>query len=135
MLANRATALVVRPQVFRTVADVHFFVIGSLEENELVLWSVLTTYIETISLILKYAPHPTRRSVRRVHTMRRLSSKPPNYRNQVDKRTLSENFDFLLLAMDELVDDGYESSDALKINRVVFCSSEVGHRQSNNVES
>lgn len=65
--------------VFRTVADVHFFVIGSLEENELVLWSVLTTYIETISLILK---------------------------NQVDKRTLSENFDFLLLAMDELVDDG-----------------------------
>ena len=63
MLANRTTALVVWPQVFRTVADVHFFVIGSLEENELVLWSVLTTYIETISLILKYA-HPNLRLLR-----------------------------------------------------------------------
>jgi hypothetical protein len=43
-------------QVFRAVADVIFFVIGSLEENELMLWSVLTAYIDTISLILKYPP-------------------------------------------------------------------------------
>ncbi len=59
MQADPTSALVGWPQVFRTVADVHFFVIGSLEENELVLWSVLTTYIETISLILKYA-HPNK---------------------------------------------------------------------------
>jgi hypothetical protein len=122
VLADRTAALVVWSQVFRTVADVHFFVIGSLEENELVLWSVLTTYIETISLILKYA-HP---NLRRVHTMRRAKLQPPIYfRNQVDKRTLSENFDFLLLAMDELVDDGYEPSDALQRPIALCCSLKV----------
>ena len=43
----------------------------------------------------------------------------------MDKRTLSENFDFLLLAMDELVDDGYEPSDALQRSSALCCSPEM----------
>ena len=48
----------------------------------------------------------------------------------MDKRTLSENFDFLLLAMDELVDDGYEPSDALQRSIARLCCSPEVNRSS-----
>lgn len=41
--------------VFRCIADVVFIVVGSLEENELILSSVLDTYIEALNLILRCA--------------------------------------------------------------------------------
>jgi len=40
-------------QVFTAVDDLLFFLVGSLEENELILTTILTTYMEALSLIFK----------------------------------------------------------------------------------
>lgn len=75
--------------VYRSSADVMFYVSGSYEENELILLSVLNTFHETISKLLRYS-------------FQLIS----DFRNQVDKRTMLENLDYVLLALDELVDGG-----------------------------
>jgi len=65
--------------VYRSSADVLFYVTGGYDENELVLVSVLNAFYDALSKLL---------------------------RNQVDKRTMLENLDYVLLALDELVDNG-----------------------------
>eukprot|EP01120_Amphizonella_sp_Union-15-10_P009749 TRINITY_DN3766_c0_g1_i2.p1 TRINITY_DN3766_c0_g1~~TRINITY_DN3766_c0_g1_i2.p1 ORF type:complete len:173 (-),score=38.12 TRINITY_DN3766_c0_g1_i2:72-590(-) len=65
--------------MFENSADVIFYVGGSSEENELILLSALNSYYECLAYLL---------------------------RDQVDKRMLIENLDFVLLSLDELVDRG-----------------------------
>ncbi|KAJ3349747.1 Diphthamide biosynthesis protein 2 [Allomyces javanicus] len=66
--------------VYKGMADVMLFVVGSLEENELMLSSVLNTLYEAINLVLlKY---------------------------QTEKRTIIENMDLVALAIDECIDNG-----------------------------
>eukprot|EP01120_Amphizonella_sp_Union-15-10_P009748 TRINITY_DN3766_c0_g1_i1.p1 TRINITY_DN3766_c0_g1~~TRINITY_DN3766_c0_g1_i1.p1 ORF type:complete len:180 (-),score=38.68 TRINITY_DN3766_c0_g1_i1:72-611(-) len=65
--------------VYKSSADVIFYVGGSSEENELILLSALNSYYECLAYLL---------------------------RDQVDKRMLIENLDFVLLSLDELVDRG-----------------------------
>ncbi|KAJ3362126.1 Golgi-to-ER vesicle coat component [Allomyces arbusculus] len=66
--------------VYKGMADVVLFVVGSLEENELMLSSVLNTLYEAINLVLlKY---------------------------QTEKRTIIENMDLVALAIDECIDNG-----------------------------
>ena len=65
--------------VYRNFSDASLFVIGVVDENELLLASVLETIVESLSLLL---------------------------RNNVNHRTLLENFDYLLLVLDEVVDRG-----------------------------
>jgi hypothetical protein len=81
--------------VYRGAADVMFYVVGGNDENELILLSVLTAYFDTIAKLLK---------------------------NQVDKRTMLENLDYVLLALDELVDGGVilEADSAVIANRVAM---------------
>ncbi|KAF4399300.1 hypothetical protein G4B88_022383 [Cannabis sativa] len=59
--------------------DLHFYVTGGEDENELILSTVLQGFFDAVSLIL---------------------------RNTVDKREALENLDLILLCLDEIVDGG-----------------------------
>ncbi|CAL5224815.1 g7564 [Coccomyxa viridis] len=65
--------------VYKFIGDLMFFVTGSQDENELILYQVLQGFYEAISLLL---------------------------RNAVEKKTVLENLDLVLLVMDETVDGG-----------------------------
>ena len=65
--------------VYRNSADVWFYVVGSHAENELILVHVLMALLEALNGAL---------------------------RTSADKRTLLDNFDTLLLTVDELIDGG-----------------------------
>ena len=65
--------------LYKSNVDLFFYVIGSGNENELLLMSVLDCLYNTVSNIL---------------------------RKNVDKRALTSNMEFVLLAMDEMIDRG-----------------------------
>ncbi|KAI9470218.1 Golgi-to-ER vesicle coat component [Coemansia sp. RSA 989] len=65
--------------VFKYVNDVYFYLVGNPEENELLLSSVLNGLVEAISLLLKH---------------------------NLDKRSLLDNLDMVVIALDEAIDDG-----------------------------
>jgi len=65
--------------VYKNSADVWFFVVGHQAENELILVSALNALVDALAAGLRCAP---------------------------DKRSLLDNFDVLLLTIDELVDGG-----------------------------
>ncbi|KAJ9444880.1 putative coatomer subunit zeta [Diplonema papillatum] len=67
--------------VFRLDEQVYFYVVGALQENEMVITSVLCCLYETLSSLLKS-------------------------QNTIYKRQLLENFDLLVLTVDEMIDDG-----------------------------
>lgn len=81
--------------VFRSGLDVHLYVVGSAEENELILTAVLDALNETLLILL---------------------------RGQIDRRSLLENLALVLLAMDELVDAGkiLEIDPSAIANRVLM---------------
>ncbi|KAF4398181.1 hypothetical protein G4B88_019902 [Cannabis sativa] len=65
--------------MFDDKIDLHFYVTGGEDENELILSTVLQGFFDAVSLIL---------------------------RNTVDKREALENLDLILLCLDEIVDGG-----------------------------
>eukprot|EP00891_Asterochloris_glomerata_P004966 jgi/Astpho2/4966/fgenesh1_pm.00070_%23_5_t len=64
---------------YKFIGDLMFFVTSSQDENELILHQVLVAMYESISLLLRGA---------------------------VEKKTVLENLDLVLLAMDEIIDGG-----------------------------
>lgn len=80
---------------FRSGIDVTFFVVGAADENELVLATVLEGYFESLMEVL---------------------------RSQVDKRTLLDNLELVLLTVDELADGGLilETDPAAIASRVLM---------------
>ncbi|GAA0153455.1 vesicle coat protein [Lithospermum erythrorhizon] len=65
--------------VYKFVQDLHFFVTGGDDENELILANVLNGFHDAVVLLL---------------------------RNNVDQREALENLDLILLCLDEIVDGG-----------------------------
>lgn len=65
--------------VYKFINDLMFYVTGSMDENEIVLANVLQGFYDSITLLL---------------------------RNAVEKKTVLENLDLVLLSMDELVEGG-----------------------------
>ncbi|KAK8594687.1 hypothetical protein V6N13_015607 [Hibiscus sabdariffa] len=65
--------------VYKFVQDLHFFVTGGENENEIILASVLQGFFDAVGLIL---------------------------RGSVDKREVLENLDLIFLCLDEIVDGG-----------------------------
>ncbi|XP_059457114.1 coatomer subunit zeta-1-like [Corylus avellana] len=65
--------------IYKFVQDLHFFVTGGEEENELILATVLQGFFDAVALLL---------------------------RSNVDKREALENLDLILLCLDEIVDGG-----------------------------
>lgn len=65
--------------VYKNNVDLFFYVMGSTQENELILLSVLNCLYDSISLILK---------------------------KNVEKRAVLDNLDIIMLAFDEICDGG-----------------------------
>ncbi|XP_022735839.1 coatomer subunit zeta-1-like [Durio zibethinus] len=65
--------------VYKFVQDLHFFVTGAEDENELMLATVLQGFFDAVGLLL---------------------------RGNVDKKEALENLDLILLSLDEIVDGG-----------------------------
>ncbi|KAG7585083.1 AP complex mu/sigma subunit [Arabidopsis thaliana x Arabidopsis arenosa] len=73
------TALENNIVVYKFVQDLHFFVTGGEEENELILASVLEGLFDAVTLLL---------------------------RGNVDKREALDNLDLIFLCFDEIIDGG-----------------------------
>ena len=65
--------------VYKFLNDLMFYVVGDQDENECVLSTVLTGFYESVTLLL---------------------------RNAVEKKTVLENLDLVLLGMDEMIEGG-----------------------------
>ena len=65
--------------VYKFVSDVYYYVVASVDENEIVMAQVLQALCESTNILL---------------------------RNSVDKKTVLENLDLVLIAMDEIIDGG-----------------------------
>ncbi|XP_057797680.1 coatomer subunit zeta-1-like [Salvia miltiorrhiza] len=65
--------------IYKFVQDLHFFVTGGEEENELILATVLQGFFDAVDILL---------------------------RGNVEKREALENLDLILLCLDEIVDGG-----------------------------
>jgi hypothetical protein len=65
--------------VYKHSLDLIFYILGPSTENELMLHAALTAFFDAASLLL---------------------------RNQIEKRSVLENLDLILLCLDETIDDG-----------------------------
>ncbi|PSS16987.1 hypothetical protein M430DRAFT_141605 [Amorphotheca resinae ATCC 22711] len=65
--------------LYKSESDVMMYVVGSVDENEIMLYNVILAVRDSLHLLFKQS---------------------------VDKRTIIENYDLLSLAIDEIVDDG-----------------------------
>jgi hypothetical protein len=65
--------------LYKMESDVMMYVVGGLEENEIMLYNVILALRDSLHLLFKAS---------------------------VDKRTILENYDIVSLAIDEIVDDG-----------------------------
>ncbi|PGH06819.1 hypothetical protein AJ80_08092 [Polytolypa hystricis UAMH7299] len=68
-----------RVVVFKLESDVMLYVIGGVDENEVLLYNVVVSLRDVLNILL---------------------------RGSVDKRTIVENYDLVSLAIDEIIDDG-----------------------------
>eukprot|EP01032_Pedospumella_encystans_P030531 gene30531-34462_t len=85
--------------VYRSGIECKFFISGPIEENELVLVCVLDCIFDTVSTLLK---------------------------GQVDKRTMFDNLELILLTIDEVLDHGHimETDPLAVVTRVLMKSSD-----------
>ena len=65
--------------LYKSSIDLTFYVVGPENENEIMLQNVLLAFHDAVSMLL---------------------------RHQVEKRSVLENLDLVVLALDETVDDG-----------------------------
>ncbi|GAB4815430.1 hypothetical protein N2152v2_002476 [Parachlorella kessleri] len=87
--------------VYKFIGDLMFYVSGHQDENEVILFNVLTAFCDSVTLLL---------------------------RNTVEKKTVLENLDLVLLAMDEIVDGGVilETDAGVVAGRVTMRTADDG---------
>lgn len=103
--------------VFKFVQDLHFYVTGGDDENELILAAVLQGFFDAVSLLLRYfwlqlLPFFGKKIKVWFHdylvSVSVLFTFPyPVHRSTVDKREALENLDLIFLCLDEIVERGY----------------------------
>ncbi|KAI9591034.1 Longin-like domain-containing protein [Syncephalis fuscata] len=78
---------------YRSVVDVYVYLVGSADENELILSTTLNAYVDALDSLL---------------------------RHQMDKRSIQSYYDMVVLALDECIDDGIilEVDEELIVSRV-----------------
>lgn len=79
--------------VYKFISDLHFYVTGGEDENEIIVATVLQGFFDAVSLLL---------------------------RNNVDKKNILENFDLVLLCLDEIVDGGYSTCFCILVLTNIF---------------
>ncbi|KAI0596641.1 snare-like protein [Biscogniauxia sp. FL1348] len=79
--------------LYKMESDVMMYVVGGVEENEVLLYNVILALRDSLHLLFKQS---------------------------VDKRTIIENYDLVSLAIDEIVDDGIilETDPTIIVQRV-----------------
>ncbi|TLS25318.1 hypothetical protein PpBr36_07633 [Pyricularia pennisetigena] len=79
--------------LYKMESDVMMYVVGSVDENEVLLYNVILALRDSLHLLFKQS---------------------------VDKRTIIENYDLVSLAIDEIVDDGIilETDPTIIVQRV-----------------
>ncbi|PQE15547.1 Clathrin adaptor complex small chain protein [Rutstroemia sp. NJR-2017a WRK4] len=79
--------------LYKTESDVMMYVVGGVDENEIMLYNVILAMRDCLHLLFKQS---------------------------VDKRTIIENYDLVSLAIDEIVDDGIilETDPTIIVQRV-----------------
>ena len=102
--------------VYKFIQDLHFFVTGGEEENELILASVLQGFSDAVERLLKLSSLYWSLSFQPLFVLLHVIvlmlivyecvSNLGGFRNMVDKRTALENLDLILLCLDEIVDGG-----------------------------
>lgn len=83
LLSLAADVLLIPPTsicLTKAATDLTFHLVGPTTENELMLHAALSAFYDAVNLLLK---------------------------GIIEKRTVLENLDLVLLALDETVDDGY----------------------------
>ncbi|GAN06903.1 coatomer subunit zeta-1-like [Mucor ambiguus] len=75
--------------LYRSNIDIFFYVVGSMEENELILLSMLNAFYDAVSTLL-----------------RKEQILMAEHRYQVEKRSIMDNLDLVILCLDETVDGG-----------------------------
>lgn len=97
--------------LYKSESDVMMYVVGSLDENEIMLYNVILAIRDSLHLLFKcvlssiYLLYLPLESLQRERNRSMRADKNSN-RQSVDKRTIVENYDLLSLAIDEIVDDG-----------------------------
>lgn len=101
--------------VYKFVQDLHFFVTGGEDENELILATVLQGFFDAVGLLLRYLTINIcfclfflaflYVGIFVIVLISNLASSI--FRGNVDKREALENLDLILLCLDEIVDGGY----------------------------
>ncbi|WJX23151.1 Coatomer subunit zeta-2, variant 2 [Trifolium repens] len=96
---NEAEIILLENQVvvYKFVQDLHFFVTGGDEENELILSSVLQAFFESVNLLLRLFSDTS---------LVDCLSMSDVQRGNVDKKEALENLDLVLLCIDEIIDGG-----------------------------
>ena len=85
--------------LYRSNIDIFFYVVGSMEENELILLSMLNAFYDAVSTLLRYVKKWTSDTV-----FEKLILYMHRY--QVEKRSIMDNLDLVILCLDETVDGG-----------------------------
>lgn len=77
-----------RVVVYKTEGDTMLFVVGSADENEILLFNAVLALRDSLNILLK---------------------------TSVDRRTIIENYDLVCLAIDELCDDGEQHRKVVEV--------------------
>ena len=104
--------------VYKFVQDLHFFVTGGEDENEIILATVLQGFFDAVGLLLRYFAILLISIVFAVlvllyadifNSVHLLLLNFASYcsRGNVDKKEALENLDLILLCLDEIADGGY----------------------------
>lgn len=97
--------------VYKFVQDLHFFVTGGDDENELILATVLQGFFDAITLLLRFYYSMSWNCLVCVSWQCTdwffVLIDYLCFRNNVDQREALENLDLILLCLDEIVDGGY----------------------------
>ena len=90
--------------VYKFNQDLHFFVIGGDDENELILDAVLNGFYEAVDILLRQTmQHIFSLFLYLSHLIQHHNGL---FRNKVDKYEALGNLDIILLCIDEIVDGG-----------------------------
>ncbi|WZH39996.1 Coatomer zeta subunit [Fusarium acuminatum] len=101
--------------LYKMESDVMMYVVGSVDENEILLYNTILALRDSLHLLFKSVLPLQACAILPQHPLTIAQS-----RQSVDKRTIVENYDLVSLAIDEIVDDGIilETDPTIIVQRV-----------------
>jgi hypothetical protein len=110
--------------LYKSESDVMMYVVGGVDENEIMLYNVILSLRDSLHLLFKYVSslhlYPASTPPQEDIVLSTSTKLIELSRQSVDKRTIIENYDLVALAIDEIVDDGVilETDPTIIVQRV-----------------